>query len=74
MYIKVKITPNAKKESLEKISDDHFNISVKEKAERNMANNRIIELIAGHFGVSSSAVRIINGHHSSSKMLSVRKD
>ncbi len=74
MYIKVKVIPNAKKEILKQVSDDHFNISVKEKAERNMANNRIIEIIARHFNVTVSAVRIINGHHSTSKMLSVRKE
>jgi len=74
MYIKVKAMPGAKKEVLEQVSDDHFNISVKEKAERNMANNRIVEMIARHFNVPVSAVRIINGHHSTSKMLSVRKD
>ncbi len=74
MYIKVRATPNSKKETVERVSEDHFKISVKEKAERNMANGRILDIIAKYFDVPVSAVKIINGHHSPSKMLSVRKD
>ena len=51
MYVKVKVTPGSKKELFTKISDDHFEASVKEKAERNMANDRVRELVALHFGI-----------------------
>lgn len=71
MYIKVRVTDGAKKEKVEKKSEDHYIISVKEKAERNMANNRICEIIATLESISIKSVRIINGHHSSSKILSV---
>jgi len=75
MYIKVKATPGAKKETVQKISDDTFEISVKEKAERNMANDRIVSIIRDYFGVTKGQgiVRIISGHHSPSKILSVEK-
>jgi hypothetical protein len=39
-YIHVKVTTRAKKESLKQKSEDLFLISVKEKAERNLANKR----------------------------------
>lgn len=52
-------------------SADHFEISVKEKAERNMANTRVLELIAGYFKVPVSKVRIINGHRHPSKLIVV---
>lgn len=71
MYIKVKVLPGAKKEYFEKESEDHFEVAVKEKAQRNMANKRVVELIAKHFKVPTSHVRIISGHHSPSKILSV---
>jgi hypothetical protein len=74
MYIKVKVTAGAKKEKLERISSDHFEVSVKEKAERNMANRRVIELIANFFEVPEGKIRIINGHHSPGKILSVETD
>ncbi|MDO8660224.1 MAG: DUF167 family protein [Candidatus Parcubacteria bacterium] len=69
MYIHVKVTAGAKKESWKEKSSDHFEISVKEKAERNMANTRVLELVAEHFKISVSKVRIINGHHHPSKLL-----
>ncbi|MFA5830857.1 MAG: DUF167 domain-containing protein [Candidatus Paceibacterota bacterium] len=71
MYIKVKVTAGTKKEKLERISSDHFEVSVKEKAERNMANRRVIELIADFFDVPSGKARIVTGHHSPGKILDV---
>lgn len=34
-----------------------------------MANTKIVELLAEHFKISISRVRIINGHHHPSKLL-----
>ncbi len=72
MYIKVKVIASANKEKVEKKSDDYYIISVKEKAQRNLANNRIREIISSLFTVSLKSVRIINGHQNSSKILSIR--
>lgn len=69
MYIHVKVTAGAGKESWKKKSEDHFEISVKEKAERNMANTRVLELVAEYFKVSKNKVRIVNGHRHPSKLL-----
>lgn len=71
LYIHVKVKAGARKESFLKKSEDHFEISVREKAERNMANEKIIELIANHFKVGANKVRIINGHRTPSKLLVV---
>lgn len=71
MYVHVKVTAGVRKESFVEKSKGHFVVSVREPAERNLANGRIIEIIAAHFGVSPKLVRIINGHHSPSKILSV---
>ena len=71
MYIKVRVKPNAKIESVIKKTEDHFVVSVREKAERNMANKRVIEIIAGVFKVPVTKARIVSGHHSPSKIVSV---
>jgi len=71
MYIKARVSAGMKKESFVEKSPDTVHIAVKEKAERNMANQRVIELVAGHFKVPKSKVRIISGHQSPSKILSV---
>lgn len=71
MYIKLNVIAGSKKEIFKQKSKDHFDISVKEKAERNMANARVIELVAEYFKVTKNKVRIINGHHHPSKLLSI---
>ena len=71
MYIKVKVVPGAKREKVSKIKDNTYNICVKELAERNLANNRVREILANEFRVSVNKIKIINGHHSSIKMFSI---
>ncbi|MDD2935580.1 MAG: DUF167 domain-containing protein [Candidatus Pacebacteria bacterium] len=74
MYIKVKAYPKSKKEEVVQTSENRFEIKVKEKAEMNMANKKIIELVARHFGVNEGKVKIVNGHQSPSKLLSINID
>lgn len=71
MYIKVKVTTNAKKEKFVKKTKDHFNISVKEPAERNLANKKVIELVRNYFKVYNGDVRIVSGHHSPGKIINL---
>ncbi|MEK7613837.1 MAG: DUF167 domain-containing protein [Patescibacteria group bacterium] len=73
MYVQVVVTPGAKKERCEKTGDAAFTVSVREPAERNMANRRVVEVIAEHFNVPPSRVRIISGHRSRKKVLSVEE-
>ena len=67
----MRVSANSKKESLVKKSADHFELSVKEKAERNMANKRVVEVMARFFNVPVGKTRIISGHHSQSKIISI---
>ena len=70
-YVKAVVQAGVKKESLVLKSANHFEITVKEKAERNMANQKVIELIANYFKVPKGKVRIINGHQHPHKLLVV---
>ncbi|NTV44750.1 MAG: DUF167 domain-containing protein [Candidatus Yonathbacteria bacterium] len=72
MYIHVHITPKAKKDSIEQIGELRYAVSVKEPAEKNRANERMCEIVAKHFSVSRSAVRIVNGHRSRSKLIEIK--
>jgi len=71
MFIKVKVIIESKKENLVKVDKDHFKISLKEKAEQNLANIKVIELIANYFEIRNKNVRIISGHHRSNKILEI---
>jgi len=72
MYIKVKVIAGSKKEEIKKNKEDYYQISVKEKAERNLANRRICEIVASIYKIKPGKVRIISGHQSSSKILSIQ--
>lgn len=71
MYIKIRVTAGAKEEKFVQKTKDHFTVSVREVAERNLANGRVLELMARHFKLPKGKVRIISGHHSPSKILNV---
>ncbi len=70
MYLKVIVTPGAKRESVAE-KGDALLIAVREPAERNLANTRVRELVALHQRAPLGNVRIVSGHRSRSKMLSV---
>lgn len=69
MYIHIRIKTKQKNESIIKISDTKFEVSVKEEAKQNRANTRMIELVKEYF--KTNKVKIVSGHHSPSKLLSV---
>jgi uncharacterized protein YggU (UPF0235/DUF167 family) len=71
MYIKVRVLAGVKKEEVIKKKEDTYVICVRQKAERNMANKRVCEIIASIFDVSEKKVRIVSGHQSPSKILSI---
>jgi len=68
MYITVHAEPSARKEKIEKRADGSFVISVKEPAERNLANKRIGEILSLELGLPT---RLISGHRSCKKIFSV---
>lgn len=69
MYLKVKVIADAKNETVDKVSDDTWHIRVKQPAENNLANTRILEIIRESFPAQS--VRIVSGHHSPAKIVSI---
>ena len=72
MYIKVFVTPGAKKERVEE-KGDTLQISVREPASGNRANDRVRELVALREGVPLGKVRILTGHRSRAKMISINR-
>lgn len=77
MYIKVFVTPGAKREKVEvhsskkKDEGEMLDISVREPAEGNHANDRVRELVAERLGAPLGKVRILTGHRARVKMISV---
>lgn len=71
MYIRVEVVAGAREELIKKTSSDSFFVSVREKAERNQANKRVLELVRQKFGGQGIIAKIVSGHHSHSKILSI---
>jgi uncharacterized protein YggU (UPF0235/DUF167 family) len=71
MYIRVKVFAGVKKELVKEIGENRLEIHVKEPAEANLANKRVLELVAERLGVLAKKVKIISGHHHPVKLLSV---
>ncbi len=70
MYIKVFVTPGAKREKIEE-KGETLVVSVKEPASNNLANTRVREIIAKWQGAPLAKVRILTGHRSRAKMISI---
>lgn len=70
MYVKVHVLSESKDEYVREEDRDTLVVAVREKAERGMANRRVLELLRAHFG-KGKQVRIVSGHHSPHKILSV---
>ena len=71
MKVRVRVTPKARKERFQEIGDGEFAASIKEKPERNEANDRVQRLIAGHYNVPLTSVRFLTGIRSRKKVFEV---
>jgi uncharacterized protein YggU (UPF0235/DUF167 family) len=70
MYIKVFVTPGAKREKVEE-KGEVLMISVREPALGNRANDRVRGIVAARFRAPLGKVRILTGHRSRGKMISI---
>lgn len=68
MFIKIKTHPQSKEEKILKKSEDSFEVYVKEKAERGLANKAVIKVLAAYFKMPASKIRLIQGAKSRSKI------
>lgn len=73
MYVRARVTPGAKRERIELRGEGEYDIAVREPARQNLANTRVRELIARALGVAPGAVRLIAGHRSGVKVMSITK-
>ena len=70
MKIQVKVKPNSKTQEVSQ-EGNSFAVKVKEPAREGRANQAVIKLLAEHFGVPKSQVRILSGLTSKNKVIEV---
>lgn len=71
MKISVLAKPNSKKESVEVQADGSIVVRVNAPPTEGKANERVIELLAKHFGRPKSAIQLISGPRSKKKIFQV---
>jgi uncharacterized protein (TIGR00251 family) len=70
MKIQVTVKPGSRTEELSREGDSYI-VRVKEPAREGKANQSVIKLLAEHFSVPKSQVRILSGFKSRNKVIEV---
>lgn len=71
MKILVKVKPSSKINSIKKLSDSEFLISVKEPAMGGKANKAVINSLAEYFKISKSRISILVGQTTKNKIIEI---
>ena len=74
MRINVKIVPGASRDEVVGPYGDGLKLRVAAAPERGKANAAVIRLLADHFGVKPTQVRIVTGAHSPRKVIEIESE
>ena len=74
MIVKVSVFAGAKKEELIEKRGGEFDVFVKEPPLQNMANRKVLNLIANYFKVPVGGVKILTGHKSPKKRIEINTE
>jgi len=67
-FIKVKVFPGSKRIKIIKKSEDSFEIEVREKAEKGLANKAVIRVLSVYLKISEPKIRLISGSKTRNKI------
>ena len=71
MKIWVTVKPQARREEVRKLADGEYSVSVRAPAREGKANEAVIELLAEHFSVPKSSIRIVRGETARRKLVEI---
>ena len=71
MYLSVRVVAGAKREEVRELANGRLEVLVKEPAKQNLANKRMLALVAAHLGLPPAKVRLISGAHTPAKLLAL---
>ncbi|MFC1657829.1 DUF167 domain-containing protein [Candidatus Omnitrophota bacterium] len=71
MKVSVRVKPNSRENSIEKIAESGFVIRVKARPEKGRANQAATEMLAGYFCVPKSRVLLLRGRSSRQKLFEI---
>jgi len=74
MRVFITAKPRAGENKIEKIDETNFKVSVTAPPVKGFANKAIVELLADHFNVSNSQVKLVSGFSSKEKVFEIYKN
>lgn len=72
MRLTIRVKPNARTARVEQLDDGSYKVSVTAVADKGKANLAVITALAEHFNVPPSAVEIITGQTSRTKIVQIQ--
>lgn len=69
ILLSVKVQPNARRQEIQKINKGEYKIRVLSSPTEGKANKEVIEVIASHFHLPASRVKILRGEKSRKKIV-----
>ena len=72
MKIFVTAKPNAKENSVVRLDETHYKVSVKAPPDDGRANQAVLEVLSDFFRVPKTRVVILSGHRSKTKIIGIR--
>ena len=69
LKIRVKVKPNSRSNEVTRIADGSFAVKVTDPPSEGRANEKVIELLAKHFGIPKRNIAMVRGFSSRNKVL-----
>ncbi len=69
VYLKVRVQPRAPQKKIQKIGDREYKVWVVSPPSEGRANNEVIHVVASHFRIPPSRIKISRGGKSRQKIL-----
>jgi uncharacterized protein YggU (UPF0235/DUF167 family) len=67
MLLSVKVFPQSKKEEVAKRSNDSFEVRVKERPEKGLANRAAVKALAAYLNIPGSRIELVRGFKNKNK-------
>lgn len=71
MKIQIRVKTSSRIEAVEKQADGSYRVAVNAPPVEGRANEAVIEVLARHFGVPKSSLRIVSGHKGKNKVVEI---
>jgi uncharacterized protein (TIGR00251 family) len=71
LTLNVKVQPRSRKQEITRLGANEYRIRVTSPPSRGEANKAVCKLIAAHWNIPLSRVKIISGHKSRNKVVSI---